>query len=551
LSCLDFISYYKDFKLLLCSSCNIALNLAQFKGHFTKHFLGTKGKAKDKLVLKAISILQELEVSSLSLSLDLINAFSITNTLFPFQELKTFFNLFKCSYCTYIVFSKKNLQKHIRDKHQNQGLNFDNIALSSSYIVVSKGQSLERNKYCFQVENQDKGKQVLREEKEQNSNNNSLNLEEEEEDLFVQASNLFIKEFDSKKDSLFNKYKNYSLNKEEPLSPLQKKTKYIQFLDNKNLQNLAMLCATCNKDEEPLLSILVMNIKELLYLSLDKSRYISNLPLQHLNSFQKGVVKNKPFKPLLKSDSRVKYFNFFSCFFAFVFRSFYNNKFKENKLYSLSKECISLLKELKQLALLQQEEASTLDLDLAKDFKKTKALFNKKLNSFKLNFFLSKGALLDKEDLEEDEEEDKLLSSSNNSLNSSLSSSTSSLSNKEEDSSSTISIDSTKSMSNTILAKIELLGKSNNLISIKIKEKLLSLFMLLFKQELSLYIFDSPLNSFFACKSINPRNYTLRGSLDLSRYYSFFLYSIQLIVLESSVQSAIAKQDSKLILLEI
>ena len=47
------------------------------------------------------------------------------------------------------------------------------------------------------------------------------------------------------------------------------------------------------------------------------------------------------------------YFNFFSCFFAFVFRSFYNNKYKEDKLYTLSKESRSLLKELKQLALLQ------------------------------------------------------------------------------------------------------------------------------------------------------------------------------------------------------
>jgi hypothetical protein len=69
----------------------------------------------------------------------------------------------------------------------------------------------------------------------------------------------------------------------------------------------------------------------------------------------------------------------------------------------------------------------------------------------------SKGALLNKEDLkEEEEEENKLLSSSSNSLNSFLSSSISSLSNKKEDSSFTISIDSTKSMSNTILAKIEL-----------------------------------------------------------------------------------------------
>jgi hypothetical protein len=75
LSCLRVLSYYKDFKLLLCSSCNLALNPANLKGHFAKHFLDCIGKAKEDVVLRATSILQELEVSSLSFSLDLINLF--------------------------------------------------------------------------------------------------------------------------------------------------------------------------------------------------------------------------------------------------------------------------------------------------------------------------------------------------------------------------------------------------------------------------------------------------------------------------------------------
>jgi hypothetical protein len=84
LSHLHVLSYYKDFKLLLCSSCNIALSLANFKDHLAKHFLDLKGRVKEGVILKAISILQELEVSPLSLSLDLINSFSITCTLSPF-----------------------------------------------------------------------------------------------------------------------------------------------------------------------------------------------------------------------------------------------------------------------------------------------------------------------------------------------------------------------------------------------------------------------------------------------------------------------------------
>jgi hypothetical protein len=70
----------------------------------------------------------------------------------------------------------------------------------------------------------------------------------------------------------------------------------------------------------------------------------------------------------LRSKNCIKYFNFFSCFFAFVFRSFYSNKYKKDKLYFLNKESRGLLKELRQLAFLQQEEAASIDLDLNKSF---------------------------------------------------------------------------------------------------------------------------------------------------------------------------------------
>jgi hypothetical protein len=181
-----------------------------------------------------------------------------------------------------------------------------------------------------------------------------------------------------------------------------------------------------------------------------------------------------------------------------------------------------LLKELRQLALLQQEEAASANLDLNKDFQKTTKALNKRLNSFTLNLFLNKSALLDEEELSKEggEEEELLSNSDNDSLHSSLGSSTSLLSNKEEggedDSGSTISVDSTKSLFNTLLKKIEQLGKMDNLTSVRIHKKLLCLFMHLFKQELSLYIFDSFINSFFACKSINLSNNTLRGSQNLS-----------------------------------
>jgi hypothetical protein len=524
LSHLHVLSYYTDFKVLLCSSCNAAISPANFKGHLAKHFLDLKGKAKEDITLRAISILQELEVSPLSSSLDLITSFSTTHTLFPFLELGTLRGLYRCVFCLHIVRDKSVVQKHLRKEHSHLSIS----KLSKSYTVIAKGQCLESKRYYFQVETRDKGKSVQGGEEEEGEEEElhsplSTSLDLEEEDPFAQASRLFLKEFHSKREALFSDSTRYSLSKEESLSPLQKKTRYLQFLNNRNLQSLTLLSGPCKEDEEPLLSILVMNIKELLYLSLDKSRYINSVPLQHLNSFQRGVVTNKPFKPLLRSKSRTKYFNFFSCFFAFIFRSFYNDKYKEDKLYTLSKESRGLLKELKQLALLQQDEAVSADLDLNKDFQKTTKALNKRLNSFTLNLFLNKSPLLDEEELsrEEGEEEELLSGSDNDSLHSPLgSSSTPPLSEEEEggegDSSSTISVDSTKSLSNALLEKIEQLGKLDNPTSVRIHEKLLCLFIHLFRQELSLYIFDSPINSFFACKSINPSNNTLRGLQDLS-----------------------------------
>jgi hypothetical protein len=68
-----------------------------------------------------------------------------------------------------------------------------------------------------------------------------------------------------------------------------------------------------------------------------------------------------------------------------------------------------------------------------------------------------------------------------------------------------------------------------------------------------LYIFNSPINSFFTCKSINPSNSTLslRGSQDLSKYYSYFLCCVQLLVLKNSMQVAIKNCNPKAVLYEL
>jgi hypothetical protein len=235
LSHLQGFSYYKDFKLLLCSSYNIALDPANYKGHLARHFLNLKGSEKVEGVLRAVSVLQELEVSPLSSSLDLITSFSTTHTLFPFLELGTLKGLHKCAFCLHIVRNKKVVQRHLREEHGHLQVS----KLSKSYIVVAVGQCLEPRRYYFQVEAKDKGKGVQggegaggeeEEEEEEEGLRSPLSLcldLEEGEDPFAQASRLFLKEFHSKREALFSDSTRYSLSKEESLSPLQKKTKYL------------------------------------------------------------------------------------------------------------------------------------------------------------------------------------------------------------------------------------------------------------------------------------------------------------------------------------
>jgi hypothetical protein len=89
---LSFIFYYKDFKLLLCFSCSSSINLANFKGYLGKHFQDLKSKKRNIVISKVISILQDLEVLSPFLSLELIQTASFL--ISSFKKLNIISNLF-------------------------------------------------------------------------------------------------------------------------------------------------------------------------------------------------------------------------------------------------------------------------------------------------------------------------------------------------------------------------------------------------------------------------------------------------------------------------
>jgi len=301
---LSFLVYYPDFKLLLCSACFQAINPPNFKGHLERHFAPSynRGREKEGKVREALALLSKLEVASLQESYSLIISFSKHFTLLPFQELKIVEDIFACScsrYCNTLKQSKRYIRKHIKEEHPSTPLE----DLESSYIVIRKAQSLEPTRFFFKVEEKEKGKaraaipSIVEEEEEEEEEEG-----DKEEDLFKQASSLFIQEVQSKRDAINNKSNSFTLNPNEKLTPFQMKTKYIEFLSSRDLSQLSSLVSPISKEEEEL-SILNTSLQEVLYLSLEKSTFLIRIHLNILNSFEKNKVRNKGFTPLVNSLS--------------------------------------------------------------------------------------------------------------------------------------------------------------------------------------------------------------------------------------------------------
>ena len=84
---LIFLNYYKEFKLLLCSSCFSAIfpSILTFKSHLLRDLKLVPLELRTSIISRALEIFKELEVISFKESLELIKAFS---NLLVFKELK-------------------------------------------------------------------------------------------------------------------------------------------------------------------------------------------------------------------------------------------------------------------------------------------------------------------------------------------------------------------------------------------------------------------------------------------------------------------------------
>ena len=299
---LVFLSYYKDFKLIFCSTCAFALITTAFKSHLLKHLKLFPKIERESIIHQALLIFNNLEISDIKESLDLIILFSKLFILPAFKELEIkdlfLYNL-SSNYST-ILSSEYSIKRHIREIHNN--INSNNL----SYKVI-KGQILEINKFFFEIKL-----------------NNSINLEEFNKsgsnspiiDPLKEAKEAFKANFLKKEEDYLEELNSFNLDVKKKLSFFQIKTHYIEYINKYNIKDLVNLVKLLKK-EEKLLEILIINLKEVLYLSLNKAIFLNKVHLNVLNSFEPNKIKNRGFKILLNNNNRIKYFNFFNIFIIY------------------------------------------------------------------------------------------------------------------------------------------------------------------------------------------------------------------------------------------
>ena len=516
---LDFLSYYKDFKLLLCSTCQIAFGITSrsFKAHLLKHINIYSKEQKDLLISQAIIIFNSLEILSLKESLDLILLFSKSFNLGVFKEL-ALIDLFTCNAnnCLMILSSEYSIKRHFRENHNNN--------LISPIFIIKKGHALEINKFFFEINLNTSIVNII-----------SINSRESspiELNELNQAKEVFLANFAEKQKGYLKELSNFKLDPQDKLSPFQIKTRYIEYISKYNLEDLVGFIAPLSK-EDKVLKVLVLNLKDILYLSLEKSIFLNKVHLNILNSFEDNKIRNKPFKPLLNASTRIKYFNFFSLFLTFFYRALKFSSNNQISYFKVDNSIVTIIKTLNNLVNekinFDKDQEDYLELS-NQSFQRNQKTINKKLNKVKINKLIN---------LEESENENQSDTNSISNINSLVSNSISTLDNSlnsiSSSNSSSLNISHILESSNIdILKKIQDINKSKDTLSLKIKELLLELIIKLFKQKTDLNIFDSSINSFFAVISIRIKDRSFRDSLELSQDYSKFIYATQVLVIEYS-----------------
>ncbi len=523
--------------MLLCSECHIALFSDTFSSHVKSHYKQHAEKEKQRELL--------LQISSLSL-FTAAKTFALIQqslmTLFAFSELDVHKNAFSCNLCHQVLMNKENMKRHCSKNHASD--------FKHTVTLNILAQSLHKNRFFFQVQarsllsvsNVESDIQSI-----ESDNDNDL-----QSDLAVST---LLSSYEKKVEKIQAKSEIIDLkHTREELSAFQIQTQYLNFLNRRNYSFVNTFVQSADKTSEHILFALSLQIKQLLQKSLSQVQYMSRQHLNVLNSFELNNIRIKSFKATQNLSTIDKYAKVFAQFFCFLFRtasvtnkelsftsaielaSSKDEKRSLKKLFHLSDKSQSLINDLHEFV-----ESDEVDILFVEE--KVKKKKNKRQQKRKQVSRLSLSSS------DSDSSTTESSSSFNSIFDSSLFDTDESESNDEEttvterrknDSSSSES-DSSNDDSNTNFDKKLLFYKLN-----KAQSLLLELFISLLQQNIEFNKFDSCINSFFACYSVNVRTKSLKDSAQMSQSYSAFIYCAQLLTLEHCTQQYLQKRNEQI-----
>ena len=287
-------------------------------------------------------------------------------------------------------------------------------------------------------------------------------------------------------------------------SSFYNQTKYFDIINNQNTDVIYDLAQNYEKVNDSFLRILSIVLECLL---LDISLNVSQFDRQHLNilnSFEYNKTIMKRFKVVQELASFRKYLKVSQRFLCFSLRVLESNYFVD--IYKTDEDIDSIYSEIQSIKL-KIDESSEEVLD---SVTKRSILLNKSFISKRYSSISNKNDQIDESNSDSSSDSDSELDSIDERSDIDR--------NSEEESDDDIS-----NISNEY--NKELL---DNL------ESLLLRFIISFvKQSIRFNSFESLINIFFACLSVDNNNKSIKSSFQMSQYYSAFIYCIQLVVLRN------------------
>lgn len=278
-----FFVYYLQFKLLLCSLCSVAITAETIKFHLSFHF---KKKKEEDILKHFINEIAKLKLLSVDDTLKLLKN---TENLRSFKELVLLDDVFQCTACLSICQSLDKIRRHCKKEHQE---NYKSC--SRSHI---KAQCLKSNSYFFLVHIDDI----------------SLSEAVEQSSSLVSADNAmssFLSSYNANLEKIQKKTRTLKLKQTaEELSAFQDQTKYLSFLNHRNLLDLSKTVLSVDKEAESELYLFTVAFDQLISSAMIRVKSLSRQHLYILNSFQLEKTSLKRFKLVQNVSTLTRYKN--------------------------------------------------------------------------------------------------------------------------------------------------------------------------------------------------------------------------------------------------